>query len=150
MTDEIKQTPQETVSFAADRAAQVVAAAVDEAKKMVDRATEVASEIVQKDHAQETKITRIVSDALKDVFDVNEKTQRFIDVSKIPLICKSIVDIHENIKDIKQALKETDGDHEIRIRVMEKNQWKIAGAIIVGSPIVTIGISLVIYLITKH
>lgn len=43
--------------------------------------------------------------ALRKVFGENEKSGRFIDVSQIPLICKSIVDMHEKITEMKQDLE---------------------------------------------
>lgn len=43
--------------------------------------------------------------ALRQVFGENTESGRFIDVTKIPLICKSIVDIHNNLEEIKHSLE---------------------------------------------
>lgn len=49
-------------------------------------------------------ITKVLSDALRNVFDENIDTKRFIDVSRIPLICQNINGIHESIKTIESKL----------------------------------------------
>lgn len=56
--------------------------------------------------AADKRASHALAQALREVFGENEDRQRFIDVSRIPLICKSIMDIHENIGDIKQMMKE--------------------------------------------
>lgn len=58
-------------------------------------------------HSDE-RITKALSEALRDIFDDKKSTGRFIDVSRIPLICKSIFDIHANIGEIKGMIKEQD------------------------------------------
>jgi hypothetical protein len=88
--------------------------------------------------------------ALRDVFGEYEGAQRFIDVSRVPLICKSILDIHDNIQDIKDTMKTVDGDYELRLRAIERNMWRWMGALMILPPIVTIGIAYLISIITRH
>ena len=95
MLEEIKPTT--LVSEAATEASRVVAQAVEEAKKMVDKAATVAAEIVEKDQHQEVKITRIVSEALREAFGEQEEAQRFVDTKRIPLICKDIANINKSL-----------------------------------------------------
>ena len=54
----------------------------------------------------DARISKVIKDALDDLFDEKQSTQRFIDVSRIPLICKSIIDIHANISEIKGMMKD--------------------------------------------
>lgn len=109
------------------------------AQKNAAEAVEVAR-AVQASVMQENTTQSLV-DALRQVFGENEKTQRFVDVSRIPLICKSIVDMHENIKDIKGSINTTNTDHEARIRIIERNQWKWIGVVTVLTPILTIALA---------
>lgn len=55
---------------------------------------------------KDDNIAQSLAEALREVFGENEASRRFIDVSRIPLICKSITDIHENIAEIKDMIKE--------------------------------------------
>jgi hypothetical protein len=148
--NEKTQTPSETVSLAAAQAAKIVNIATAEAKKLVDTATEAASLSVDKEHAQEYKMVNIISRGLREVFGENEEAQRFIDVKRIPLICKSILDMHDNIKEIKDNFITIDQDHEARLRSIERNMWKWIGALMIVPPVVTIGIAYIISLFTRH
>jgi hypothetical protein len=49
-------------------------------------------------------VTKALADALRDVFGEHTKSQRFVDVTRIPLICKSIFDTNENLKAINEKL----------------------------------------------
>lgn len=48
-----------------------------------------------------------VKQALTEVLDSQLADGRYVDVSRIPLICQSIVGIHTDIKEIKETLKES-------------------------------------------
>lgn len=48
------------------------------------------------------KNTRAISDALREVFGVGEKAQKFVDVSRIPLLCKSVIEIRSDIGEIRK------------------------------------------------
>jgi hypothetical protein len=66
--------------------------ALDDAKMVVDKAAESARQLLKITHE---KSVEVASDALRRVFGENEEAKRFIDVSRIPLICKSIIDLNE-------------------------------------------------------
>ena len=53
---------------------------------------------------EEEKITKALTKALRDVFGEHTKSQRFIDVSRIPLICKSIFDTSNKLTEINIKL----------------------------------------------
>jgi hypothetical protein len=55
-------------------------------------------------HNKEEQV-QIAAEALRRVFGENEDAKRFIDITRIPMICKSIIDIHQNIALMKQQLK---------------------------------------------
>lgn len=71
----------------------------------LDEIIEKAKDAVQSfsEHDLE-KTTQALSDALREVFGENTRSQRFVDVTRIPLICKSIVDTNERLKEIKDRL----------------------------------------------
>lgn len=54
--------------------------------------------------SQQQIVTEALSDALRDVFGEKKAEGRFVDVSRIPLICKSIIKIHSDINWLKLAL----------------------------------------------
>jgi tetrahydromethanopterin S-methyltransferase subunit B len=58
----------------------------------------------QVDKHEEDRVTRALAEALRRVFGENEKSGRFIDVSRIPLICQNISGIHDTLRDIKEKL----------------------------------------------
>lgn len=84
------------VTKAAAEAAHVVADAADTAKAMMAQAGKTADD----------NTTKLLADALRQVFGENVAQQRFVDVSRIPLICKSILDMHANIGEIKTMMRE--------------------------------------------
>jgi hypothetical protein len=50
------------------------------------------------------RTAQAISEALHDVFDEKRSSGQFIDVSRIPLICQSIVSISGDLKDIKKSM----------------------------------------------
>lgn len=90
----------QTIPSAAQTAATVIAQASETAKNVVSQASETAKNVL----ASEQTITKALSDALRDVFGENVQSGRFIDVTRIPLLCQSVITIHEDIKDIKEKL----------------------------------------------
>ena len=64
-----------------------------------------------------------------------------LDTSKIPLICEKIKVIQVDIGEIKDHIKDTSKDHEMRIRWIESNIWKWIGVTIILTPIFTIAIA---------
>jgi hypothetical protein len=90
----------ETIPTAAETAANVVNQAAETAKNVVAQAAVTATNVL----SSEATITKALSDALREVFGENVQSGRFIDVTRVPLICQSIVTIHADIKDIKEKL----------------------------------------------
>ena len=109
MTQQVDPTlPLKTAS---DTAAKVVADAAETAKGVIDQATQVASDLAAQIKVENEQTTISLTKALRDVFGEHTKSQRFIDVTRIPLICKSIFDTSEQLKEIKQTLKSLDGKY---------------------------------------
>lgn len=69
----------------------------------------------------------IIIKALNSYFD-RENPPKFINVSRIPLICQDIKAIRDSIGRLEKAVKTKEDDHEERIRKVEQTQWKWAGA----------------------
>lgn len=46
--------------------------------------------------------TQALIDALQKVFGVGEKQKKFIDVGRIPLLCKSVIEMRGDIREIKE------------------------------------------------
>lgn len=65
--------------------------------------------------------------ALDSYFD-RESPPKFINVSRIPLICQDILAIKNSLVELKDAIKEKAGDHEARIRKLEQKIWQWSGA----------------------
>lgn len=78
-------------------------------------------------------LVKIVGDAL------GENPTRYIDVSRIPLICKSIIDISESMKELKSIMvnKEVVESNTNRITAIESNlSWGVK--IILGAVILSV------------
>lgn len=138
-----KQTPAETVALAASKAEDLIRVAVDEAKKVVAAAAQSANVIASQDYDENKKLTNILSNSLREVFGENEEAKRFIDVSRIPLICKSIFDMHENIRDILNKL-----DNKYVMKV----EFELIKKIVYGAcaVILVAVLSALVYLVVHH
>lgn len=83
---------------------------------------------------QENKNLQILQEslagALKEVFGEYTESQRFLDLKRIPLICKDISNIYKILEDIKKVVDNDnkDDDHEKRIRKMESKIAYYTGA----------------------
>jgi len=56
--------------------------------------------------ASEARMTDALATALRTVFGENEDAGRFVDVSRVPLLCKSVVDINIKLAGIEKKLDE--------------------------------------------
>lgn len=67
-------------------------------------ATATAQEAIER--SREAQMASAVASAVKDVFALeNDNGQkRFIDISRVPLICQSIIGIHQSLDDIKENM----------------------------------------------
>lgn len=52
----------------------------------------------------EKRTQRALENALRQVFGENQDARRFIDITRIPLICQSINGIHESLQDLKSMI----------------------------------------------
>lgn len=130
MKDDLEK--KESLESSATAAAKAVVAVAEAAK--------VASEV------NDIKITNSLADALRQVFGENEKAGRFIDVSRIPLICKDIGDIREHLGDIRGMMK-TNED-----RFINKDQfWPVKTLVYGATGIILTGvITALVYLVVNH
>ena len=71
------------------------------ADEVVDLATKTASNLIDK---SDERITKQLTAALRDIFGEHKASGRFIDVSRIPLICKSIIDTSARLQGIEKRL----------------------------------------------
>lgn len=53
---------------------------------------------------EDKRIIELISKAMQEVFATNVEEGKFIDVSRIPLICQSIVGIHDKMESIEDKL----------------------------------------------
>ena len=64
---------------------------------------------------------------LLDSYFDREAPPKFVNISRIPLICQDIVTIKNSVLEIKDSIKIKQSDHEERIRKLEANMWRNAG-----------------------
>lgn len=57
------------------------------------------------------RTTQSLAAALRQVFGENQDARRFIDVTRIPLICQSINGIHESLKEIQRSIDNFDSKY---------------------------------------
>lgn len=75
------------------------------AKDILEKASDTAKDLVKsREFERERENTRALTVALRDVFGEHEKTNRFIDVTRIPLICKSILETSSRITKIEENI----------------------------------------------
>jgi len=74
--------------------------------KSAAQAAELAREVQMNSAIEAAALTTraALADALRDVFGENAKSGRFIDITRIPLICASIVQMHEDLATIKSHM----------------------------------------------
>jgi len=100
-----KDTPKTEIEEAKKTAAEIIHNASTLAKEVVSQAETVAAALAKSTLSSEERITKSLADALREVFDANIDSGRFVDVKRIPLICASIVSQANDIKSIKEDLK---------------------------------------------
>lgn len=93
------------VAKAKQMAADLVSDATHTAENLVKKATETAEKLLE---ANDDRTTKTLADALRTVFGENQDARRFVDVSRVPLICASIVGIHESLKELKTMVQDAD------------------------------------------
>lgn len=95
-------TAEKRLASAEQTAKDLLNSAVVEARATLVEASKIA---ILTAAEERKKITESLSDALREVFGENVNAGKFVDVSRIPLICQSIVSLHENVEDIKGDIK---------------------------------------------
>lgn len=80
--------------------------------------------------------TRALSNALREVFSEGATKDRFVDVARIPLICKSIIEMREDMKEVKHGMddlrvkientvkKDTEQEKQEAIDAVNWDKWK--------------------------
>jgi len=130
---EFEQKQSEIVADAANTAARIVNDAAVVARSVIQSAEATASTLVEKDAERSTAA---LANALREVFGENTKTQRFIDVSKIPLICLNIDNMHKALAIIQEAIERMEEKNERifvrseRFQVTEKLVFGLVGIIL--------------------
>lgn len=81
-----------------------VAKAAAVAQEVLNKASQVAVELVNQSKTNDERVTKLLTDALKEAFGEHAASGRFVDVSRIPLICKSIIDTNDRLKEIASKL----------------------------------------------
>src|SRR5687767_2329778 len=89
----------------------LIKSAADTAQELVNKAAVTVEKILAAaaeagEGGREENTREVLADALREVFGENSVSGRFIDVSKIPLLCHSIVDINQTLAEIRLILKE--------------------------------------------
>lgn len=112
---------QDLIKESAQTAASAATAAALQAIEVAKHATEVVNKKIEHEQSQEERTTNALAEALREVFGENQKSQRFIDTSRIPLICKSIYDMHEKIERLLEWMEKSEERNDDRY--VNKDQW---------------------------
>ena len=107
--------------------ASLVSDAVKTAEDLINRATKRSQELMEE---SEARMGKLLTDALKDVFGEHQSSGRFVDVSKIPLLCKSVIDIDANLKELKGMMNALDGRYASKLT--EKIVYGLVALILVS------------------
>ncbi len=88
----------------------------DASNKAVHATAKAQAEI---ERAREVQMETIITRALSDIFSIQDGAgqKRFIDITRVPLICQSIVGIHDGIKKIEEAMVTKDQFAPVRLIV---------------------------------
>lgn len=113
-------------------AARIVETATKTAQDLIDKSTIEAENVVTKaKHDLHASLVEIVQDAL------GREPTRYFDTSRIPLLCKAIFNIEENLKSMKT-------DYVNRNEFLPIKSIVYGGAGIVLTAVLTAGIALII------
>lgn len=101
---------------------------------MPEEKENIIDEVLLQENRNLQILQKSLSGALKDVFGEYTESQRFLDLKRIPLICKDISNINKNLEDIKSSIDTKDKDFEQRLRLVENRQmWWAGASIVVGT-----------------
>lgn len=85
-------------------AAELLAKAVAAAQAVTEKAQQVAESLTLVTKTNDERVSKLLTDALKDAFGEHASSGRFVDVTRIPLLCKSVLDTNERLKGIEDRL----------------------------------------------
>ena len=97
-------------------AAELVSTATKTAEHVVQKAAETAEQLLDS-AKQSQQMVEIISESLRKVFGENVESKRFVDITRIPLICQSIIGIHESLKDIKKNMVSKESFWPVKVLV---------------------------------
>lgn len=75
------------------------------AQLLIDKAAVVAKALIESQRISAENASKAVADALREVFGEHEESKRFIDITRIPLICQSIVGISARLDGIDDTFR---------------------------------------------
>ena len=55
---------------------------------------------------EDLRVKNLLAEALRDAFGEHEASKRFVDVTRIPLLCKSIIDTNKRLENIESMLSD--------------------------------------------
>lgn len=111
----------------------------EEAAQNAVHAAKNAQQAVELARAAQTKqMTESLTEALRDVFGEGETSGRFVDITRIPLICKSILDMHANLTEIKEMLDQKFVSKE-RFAPIEKVVYGLVGLMLTAVVVAILG-----------
>ena len=95
-----------------------------------------------------------IREAVERAFSAGVDNRRFIDVSRIPLICQSIVQIGKDVSDIKHSMQENNDAMNNRMeKFVTQDQFSPVKAIvygIVGLVLTAVAIALLAMVVTTQ
>ncbi len=113
----------------------------DEAKPIIQ------DEVLMQENRNLQILQRSLAGALKEVFGEYSESQRFLDLKRIPLICKDISNINTSLTDIKGSIGTKENDHETRLRTLETFMNTLMGKITMVSIFSSIMVSFIMSLV---
>ena len=126
------------ITEAKEEAAALLKNAEITASVMVHDAVPVAEDVVSVAAAaakrlldeSDAKTTRLLADALREVFGEREKASKFVDVSQVPLLCFSVKEIRNSIAEMKDMMEGFDS--KFASKLTEKIVYGLITLIVTG------------------
>ena len=93
------------------------------------------------DKVREAQMLSVMTKALENTFNLEDSSgqKRFLDITRVPLICQSIVGIHQSLEDIKKNM------------VSQESFWPVKTIVYGGVGIIlTAVMTALVYLVVNH
>lgn len=112
----------------AKAASQQAVHAQKNAAQAVETARAVQAQAIQ------DSTTQSFIEAIKQAFGSYTDQQRFIDLKQVPLLCKQVLSIHDDIKEIKEMMRTNDARYvnQDQFAVVKALSYGLAGAVLSG------------------